>query len=67
MNTELETLPKALELYKEWEKGVRTPDVNNEAYVLKLTPELRDYIRKNGLPRFAKGGIVDLAVHGAWV
>lgn len=56
-------LPKALDTYRNWKKS--TEGGNGKAWVIKLSPDLRDYINKNGLPRFAKGGIVDLAVHGA--
>lgn len=59
-------LPKALGIYKAWDKEVNIDRSNGEALVVKLSPDLREYIRKNGLPRFAKGGIVDLAIHGAW-
>jgi hypothetical protein len=63
----LEAMKMAHKLAKHWEKNVYQPHNPNQpkAMVIKLTPELRDYINKNGLPRFAKGGIVDLAIHGA--
>lgn len=60
-----DVLPKALGIYKAWAKETGGGG-NGEALVVKLSPDLREYLKKNGLPRFAKGGIVDLALHGAW-
>lgn len=62
---QMDVLPKALGIYKAWAKETGGGG-NGEALVVKLSPDLREYLKKNGLPRFAKGGIVDLALHGAW-
>lgn len=61
-------LPKAREMYMHWLNYVKaTPDpTDKKAWVIKLTPDLREYILKNGLPRMAKGGIVDLAEMSAF-
>jgi hypothetical protein len=63
----LDLLPKARELFNYWETKVKrqpTPE-EKKALVVKLAPELREYINKYGLEYFAKGGIVDLATINA--
>jgi hypothetical protein len=61
--SKLELLPKARELFTYWEQNVKKPPTPEErkGLVIKLSPDLRNYINKNGLEYFAKGGLVDLA------
>jgi hypothetical protein len=64
--TEKRALVKqAFKIAKHWDINVKKPPPELKGMVIKLTPDLREYILKNGLPRFKKGGIVDLALHGA--
>ena len=66
--SKLQILPEVRRMYGDWDSTVRAkgmPD-SKKAMVIKLTPDLREFILKNGLPRFAKGGIVDLVEKAAY-
>lgn len=63
---ELQDLETSSRLYRYWMDNVQTKGDNKKAMVIKLTPDLREFILKNGLPRFAKGGIVDLVEKAAY-
>lgn len=66
--SKLQILPEVRRMYGDWDSTVRAkgmPD-GKKAMVIKLTPDLREFILKNGLPRFAKGGIVDLVEKAAY-
>jgi hypothetical protein len=66
--SQLAVLPYAHQMYKDWESNVKAPADTDakKAWVIKLSPDLREFILKNGLPRFAKGGIVDLVERAAY-
>jgi hypothetical protein len=62
-----DALPFARRLAQHWNENVWVdpatkpqPETGMDALTIKISPEMRDYIAKNGLSRFRRGGIVTL-------